>query len=289
MPSKSLFRYIGSLLGGALEAEPPGTPADLRLIAQRFGAGKITYGASSSNGFTDWSTSSPTIQIAIDRSEGRRRAILAHECGHLLFDPIMEPASFLIASDDDRSRQQERVAKLLSVPIHTIARTLASVDIEVICDVVAVELMIPDKIVADLRTEVTDLQSLRRAGDRCRVSLAMLTNRLADAGGQFSLLRMVQTTKGAWICASWAGLPPSLRGRISCQDVPCSTRDGALSKLQMHFNGSPIEFDAQVQHGKSGVLVLAHNLRAASRPAQSRHRAPIRNESVSTMAPIREQ
>ena len=218
--SRMLARYLAALISPITIGRPEFGPLNLDLLACRLGARDVTYRAAILAGFTDWSGDGPIIQIGLSRSEGRRRATLAHECGHLILDPILETPAYQCASSSLMATHEARIADLLAVEPSTIRRKIQSVNIETLCDKVAIEFMLPESVLSTLISQVRDLRTLLDAASRWRVSLAMLTNRLADVGEDYTLLRMVPTKAESWVCASASGLRTRNHGFIEWLNPP---------------------------------------------------------------------
>jgi hypothetical protein len=266
--AQPLARYVASLLDTALCRTVPTAPLDLNAAAKRLGAVDVLYRVALMTGFTDWSGRRPVIQVGFGRSDGRRRATLAHECGHLLLDPILQPPSYAETPEASRTEHHERISHLLGAPLDSVLNRIGRVDIEALCDLVSIELMIPHRIIPELQAKIVDLDSLRESSSALRVSLSMLTNRVSGPETDLSLLRMVPTAGGRWISASVAGLPWRMRGRITWEDVSSLDLSSGRGRTRtvLTFNGDQHKVDAEVRMYHNRALLLIHGLHSASQP-----------------------
>lgn len=265
--STPLARYLACLIAPAIGQDPGTGPLDLNSLARRFGAQDVLYRAALMSGFTDWSGEEPIVQVGLSRSDGRRRATLAHECGHLLLDPILHTPPFQNAPENRTEAHRRRIKGLLGADIKAIRRALLAVDIETLCDLVAIELMLPASALEHLRAQVKDLPSLIATASNWRVSLSMLTNRLSDAGEDFALLRMVSTRNNSWVCASAAGLRERRRGFIEWIDVPSDVGTRKQTKhlsIKLAYGGAVQNVAAETFSVGDHAMIFLRSLPPAS-------------------------
>jgi len=170
---------------------PQALPLDLNAVARRIGAADIKYLPREVHGFTDWSTDRPTVYLAMSRSDGRRRFTLGHECGHILlgYEGANAETNRLVTAD------------LLT-------------DIELSCDAIAAELLLPFTWLDYFGDYVRDLESASAAARRLRISLATLVVRMGHWGSPTMLFRLVATPADQWVLAHRVGVPPAMRGAM---------------------------------------------------------------------------
>ncbi|QIK66836.1 ImmA/IrrE family metallo-endopeptidase [Nocardioides sp. HDW12B] len=158
-------------------------PIDLNSIARQLGAADIRYRAERMHGFTDWSARRPVIFLAFSRSDGRRRFTLGHEIGHIITSAHLDP------HEDADSALLEAFARKP----------------EIVCDVIAAELLLPRAYLAELAIPCRSLDEMRAASNQLRVSQSMLVTRLMAVDVPRVLLRMRRSASGQWIAVSRAG------------------------------------------------------------------------------------
>lgn len=250
-------------------------PLNLNKIARFLGARDVLYRASLMSGFTDWTGPSPLVQVGISKTDGRRRATLAHECGHLLLDPVLRPQGFECAPEDSKLQHVRRAHSIVDELFSDIANQLSRADIEVLADLVGLELMVPRSTLPQLTSRITSLSSLREVAQELRTSLALLTNRIADSGACYSLLRLVPTATENWVCASASGIPLALRGRITWRGSPKGSRsdtEATWVTTVVNFNGIPLEVTSNILLRPSHALLFIKGLN--SQPSQAQVVAP---------------
>lgn len=195
-------QQVAKLVQGAVPGyqDPQALPLDLNAVAKGLGVGDIRYLARDVHGFTDWSTKRPTVYLATSRSDGRRRFTLGHECGHLMLgdDGANAAHNPLVTSD------------LIE-------------DIELTCDAVAAELLLPFAWLDEFGEYIRDLEAASFAADHLRVSLATLVVRMGHWGARPSLFRLQATLSGDWVIVHRVGAPAALRGRISLDEATATT------------------------------------------------------------------
>lgn len=166
--------------------DPQALPLDLNAVAKRLGVADIRYLARDVHGFTDWSSARPIVYLATSRSDGRRRFTLGHECGHIMLGHEGANAAYnpLVTAD------------LVG-------------DIELACDAVAAELLIPFTWLDQFEGYIRDLESARFAAHRLRVSLATLVVRMGHWGQRRMLFRLQGGDE-----RGLGGCPPSRRAGL---------------------------------------------------------------------------
>lgn len=193
------------------------SPLDLNLAASQLGARDVLYGART-DGLTLWDERGATIHLALARSDGRRRATLAHECGHLVLDPLTYSDPFLNAPNEVQRRYVGPLAASLGNEITIALRNLdRELGHERLCDVIGNELTLPDELVGSAG-EAWDgsISELREMSSKLRVSLSALTIALNGIGYRRTLLSFRRTASADWLAVRVAGAPSALRGRVTC-------------------------------------------------------------------------
>jgi Zn-dependent peptidase ImmA (M78 family) len=209
-------RQIGQRLSERLDSR---VPRDLNRMAKALGVTDILYRTRIRHGYTEWTARGPAIQIALSNTDGRRRSTLAHECGHLILDPLFAPPSFLNAPSSNQELQRQLAHTVLGQLATTIRDDIADLDLEHLCDRLAVEVLLPVGIGPSLARQVDSLSGLKRVANDLRVSLAMLVIRVNEFGGHYSLLQMERALSGDWIVSSAIGVPQNWRGRVISRDL----------------------------------------------------------------------
>lgn len=193
------------------------SPINLNAVARQLGAKDVTYRAQS-QGHTNWATPGPKISLALTRSDGRRRATLAHECGHLILDPICHAPNFKNLSPIEQSNRRAWVENSLGVVVlRSLLSAVERLGLEEACDRLSHELLLP-KVVAATIVEDWDGSATRllEVAHEYRLSLSLLLIRLNEAGGEHAMLNARPNPRGEWVVVRAAGLPRSMRGRITC-------------------------------------------------------------------------
>lgn len=227
-----LRQQVAALVADAVPGynNPQALPLDLNAVAKSLGASDIRYLARDVHGFTDWSTSRPTVYLATSRSDGRRRFTLGHECGHIMLGHEGSNAAH-----------------------NALVTTGLTDDIELTCDAVAAELLIPFTWLDQFGEYIRDLDSASYAAKRLRISLATLVIRMGHWGARPSIFRVEAALSGGWVIVNRVGAPPTLRGRIAIDDSTATTfsllKDGNHD-LKVTFNdaaGSASTMSANVR------------------------------------------
>lgn len=178
-------RVLAATLPG--ELQPP--PVSLTHYARRLGVRRITNRQTGLEGCVDLGGKNPTIFIAEGLSDSRRRFTLAHELAHVAI------------------RQFELQG-----------HSLMHVDVERLCDRIAVDLLLPDRWIRPLTANHWSMTDLESYADTARVSVTALVNRLSDCGSRTSWLHFQQSGHPAqhqWVCWSRAGAKGKLRGPVA--------------------------------------------------------------------------
>lgn len=191
-------------------------PVDLNSIARQLGASDIRYLAERMHGFTDWSARRPVIFLAFSRSDGRRRFTLGHEIGHIITSSHLDPYH----GDADSALIEAHARKP-----------------EIVCDVIAAELLLPRNYLADLVSSCRTLDNMRAASTTLRVSPSMLVTRLMVADLSRMLLRMRRTASGQWIAVSRAGTTKEWKSDLDLDESSQVVLDG-LGHLTTHIQVS---------------------------------------------------
>lgn len=200
---------------------------NLNDVAKQLGAADILYRTRALDGYTQWSARGPVIQVAMSRSDGRRRATLAHECAHLILDPVVESEAFQEFPDYLAADQRLLAERLLGPDVGTVRALVRRFGLERTCDLASFELLLPRSRMSEVVAQVVGLETLREAAVKHRVSMTMLVYRINECEGDISLLRLQRNRSGTWLVPTMAGAPRSLDGRFVCNH----TGDGALDDL----------------------------------------------------------
>lgn len=182
---------------------------DLNSVARRLGAKKVLYRQTPMHGYTQWTPSGPVVLISMARTDGRRRSNLAHECAHLLLDPVLAPESIArwgpVASD----RHSKMSKEILAGDLSRMKQACEQKGIEAVCDQLAFELLIPKSAASCYATRIRDLNDLRAVSDSARVSLAVMVHAVNAFGANLSLIRIGRTYDGNWIVKDSTSAPPT--------------------------------------------------------------------------------
>lgn len=263
----ALARAIATRL---LEGQRIDQPCDLNLLARELGASDVLYRTRIRHGYTEWTSRGPAIQVALSNTDGRRRATLAHECGHLLLDPLFNPASFQAAPVRDRERQVGLTELRLGQLASSVRRAVPSQDLEDMCNRLAVELLLPSRAMSGVVHSVANVEDLRRLARQRRVSLAMLVIRLNHFGGDHTLLQLEKTTLGAWLVSTAVGAPQPWRGRVVCSDPPVAWHRDCVADvvLELSTRGQSVRVPASVSRFSPdrALVLLASSQLANSEP-----------------------
>ncbi|BBZ80025.1 hypothetical protein MANY_53620 [Mycolicibacterium anyangense] len=233
-----------SIQGLISEIEPtfcsPGV-VDLNALARRLGARDIRYGAQNLHGYTQWTERGPFIQLRLIRSDGRRRFTLAHECGHLLFDPAL-------AADRVIEQYEEPPAAFDAVERLRAYRDYAGLSypgLEQICDYFAAELLLPLSSAAALRPSIDSIQALEAKSKELRVSLSLMVTRLNAVRSGLLLLRLERSRSGKWVIQQKHGFSQRFAGHLSL----CKQSGHRLDELGSGYH--EVEIGLQTLDGTS--------------------------------------
>ncbi|MCA0181358.1 MAG: ImmA/IrrE family metallo-endopeptidase [Actinobacteria bacterium] len=208
---------ISAVVDAALSTRRDALPIELNSTARALGARDVLYRAQT-QGYTRWSDDGPRILLALTRSDGRRRATLAHECGHLLVDPLVQAESFLQMSPANQQSWNRKVTSLLGYDLSDQLTTAARIHgVERVCDLFSHELLLPFRCARGVRDAWTgELNELRELANQYRVSLSMLAIRLNSVQPGYTLLTLKATPQGRWIAVRTISAPRWLRSRVQC-------------------------------------------------------------------------
>lgn len=192
----------------------------LEQAVKTLGARDVLYRSQIYHGYTEWRPSGVVLQVAMGRTDGRRRSVLAHECGHLAFDPLMPPDYQPYPEDQAGKNHREFILELLGDHSAECVKVLNRYGIERVCDVFSAELIFPLVHARQLQISGPDLDSLSRIASGRRISLATLVFSLNEAGGDYTLIRFRQPGRGGpFLATSRYGVPRSLQSRVTCEGV----------------------------------------------------------------------
>lgn len=172
---------------------------DLTMLAKTLGVIDVLYKASRIHGYTVWAERGPTLFLAMAKTEGRRRATLAHECAHLVLNPALRPDENMDATTRRRSLD------ILGGDLERFRTAAASLGVERLCDRIAYEMLLPRARAQDL--VVSTAEDVRELASRFRVSLALVVNEAHKAGTAVSLLRLSRAWDSSWVVVDTAGVP----------------------------------------------------------------------------------
>lgn len=193
---------------------------DLPSLARELGAYDVVYRARTSQGFTEWTAKGPRIVLGWAETEGRRRVLLAHECGHLLLDPVLKEDALALIPEGRRQAMRSRAWLALRSGHEDLLGRYKSVSLEAICDDFAYELVLPDWVAARAAPTITSIDGLSHFRAVLRVSMAVAVLKLNRFKAQhgFPRLGVLHARRAAgdyWMAASATGLPPRWRGRVA--------------------------------------------------------------------------
>lgn len=174
---------------------------DLVTIAKRLGARDVRYEATRAHGYSDWTSRGAVVRIAMSKTDGRRRATLAHECAHLLLNPIFAPDNHTTLLPEFAQMARSIVGR----DIEGLRGAVEQDGIERVCDAIAFELLLPQSRIEEVKSEVSGIDDLRRVASKYRISLSLLANQLNSHGDRLILLRMTKGFDGTWIVVDAAG------------------------------------------------------------------------------------
>jgi Zn-dependent peptidase ImmA (M78 family) len=234
-------------------------PVELNRVARYWGAVDILYTARRSHGFTEWTPGGPCITLRLSRTDGRRRSTLAHECAHLILDPLVRPDSFFISANSLAHR--ERVLDEFA-EFHKVLQALSNgLGLERLCDLVSIELLLPGAATSRLVDYVTTLERLDTACKEMRVSNALMVKRLNEFGARLSLLRYSVAHDGRYVLVDTAGVPRPW------QDSVGISRESASALRELKYGSSTLilhltaasdggEVTAEVEKRATSLLMM---------------------------------
>lgn len=217
----AVTQSVRSAVRSALERMLPNrqlsSVLDLNGAAREFGAHDVLYGART-DGLTLWDERGATVHLALARSDGRRRATLAHECGHLLMDPIVRSVPFLNAPSSIQARYFEVLEDTLGGPA---VRALRKFDLDLgherLCDLFGNELILPEELVRSAGENWDgSIAQLREMSSQLRVSLSALIIALNRIGFRRTFFAFRRTALSDWLAVRVVAAPYSLQGRVTC-------------------------------------------------------------------------
>jgi Zn-dependent peptidase ImmA (M78 family) len=192
---------------------------ELTGLARQLGAYDVVYRARTAHGFTEWNARGPRVVLGWADAEGRRRSLLAHECGHLLFDPLLKPESLEQIPESERDRWANAAAGLLECQPDALRKLFSAVQLEDLCDDFAYELVFPDRLAARLAPAIDSIEVLSDCRSRMHVTMSVAVlklNRFRAAEGypEIGVLQARRSAGDYWMAASSCGFPASWRGRV---------------------------------------------------------------------------
>lgn len=174
---------------------------DLNGLATSLGAVKIVYRFVQVHGFTEWTRWGPVVVTSMARTDGRRRSTLAHECAHLLFDPVVSPAGLSRWGQENVDVFRKRSECILGDDLKSSVSLAISEGVETLCDRLSFELLFPRRRAEKYAMASLGLDELREISECGRISLAVSVTALNRFDANLSLLRLAKSTDGAWIVA----------------------------------------------------------------------------------------
>ena len=195
-----------------------GLPTDLVTLARRLGAYDVVYRARSAHGFTEWTPKGPRVVLNWAESEGRRRTILAHECGHLLLDPIFKPDALELVPDYVKA-SLVTATDALATTSDDLVELLGDTPLETLCDRLAYELVLPDAVASEAASRVRTIDDIGQFCNDWRVSmtvavLALNRHRGSQSAPRLGLLQARRAAGDYWMAGSSCGMPTTWRGRV---------------------------------------------------------------------------
>lgn len=250
------------------EIEPPfSSPGvvDLNALARHLGARDVRYGAQNLHGYTQWTERGPFIQLRLIRSDGRRRFTLAHECGHLLFDPVLA-ADRVIEHCGEARLTFEAVERVRTYRDYA---GLSYPGLEQICDYFAAEMLLPLSAAAALRPSIDSIQALEAKAKEIRVSLSLLVTRLNAVRSGLMLLRLERSRSGKWVIQQKHGFSQHFAGHLSL----CKQSGRRLDELGTGYHEVDIglrsldgvsSLRASVKRTAAGAIALSTGITSAA-------------------------
>lgn len=152
------------------------------------------------HGLTDWRNGKVQIEILYSRSEGHRRALWAHELGHVFFDPVFSPESLQSWELNQVKEQQNLSLSYMKDGFSQILDVYKKIGIERLCDLFAYELLLPAAFVPSIAATITDAYSLMRVADAWHISLSFLILRIRECLDQdIVLVRLRNAFDRRWV------------------------------------------------------------------------------------------
>ena len=235
---------------------------DLNAIATSLGAVKVVYRFARVHGFTEWTRWGPVIVTSMARTDGRRRSTLAHECAHLLFDPIITPAGLNRWGQDNVDAFRRRSECILDDDLRSTVSAAVSEGIESLCDRLSFEMLFPRRRASRFVGSALGLDEVREISDSSRVSLAVSVTALNRFDANLSLLRLARTTDGTWIVAD--AVSPRSSWRLGqALTAECARRLEILEPGARCAESIPLSFEsrtypvsADVRRSAAAAVVL---------------------------------
>lgn len=250
----SLSSVIASLCDRLVPGRHRHDAIDLTALAKDLGVVDVLYKASRIHGYTTWSERGPTLFLAMAKTEGRRRATLAHECAHLVLNPALAPDRE--TRDDTRRRSRE----ILGDDLASLRAAASTLGMERLCDRIAFELLLPRAKARDLASLGT-VDDVRRFASRFRVSLALVVNEAHKSGVSISMLRLTRAWDSTWIVVDTAGDPGRWKVGSTCDEATNTTLStlpiGSRSvRLDLRREGSADVRPYTVVRHRSGAIAV---------------------------------
>lgn len=235
---------------------------DLNALATSLGALKVVYRFTRVHGLTEWTRWGPVIVTSMARTDGRRRSTLAHECAHLLFDPVISPAGLARWGQENVQMFRTRSELLLGDDLQSAALLAISGGVESLCDRVAFELLFPLRRARLYANRSIGLDELCDLTNSIRVSLAVSVMALNRFDANLSLLRLAKTTDGAWMLAD--AVSPRNQWRLGhCLAAESAQVLEAINPaahgaetLRLCFGPERSEIEVEVRRGKTTAIAL---------------------------------
>lgn len=247
---------------------------DLNALASSLGAVKVVYRFVRVHGFTEWTRWGPIIVTSMARTDGRRRTTLAHECAHLLFDPVVSPAGLQRWGQENVENFRRRSEELLGDDLQSIVAFAVSHGVENLCDRLSFELLIPQRRALDFANSRIGLDRLCDIATASRTSLAVTVRALNRFDAAMTLVRITKSADGTWIVASvtssdsyWRpGQSLSIR---TCENIDSLNPDAEHSQLlPIQFGGCGQWLEVDIRRGRrDGLLLISAGTSVTSKSA----------------------
>lgn len=222
---------------------------DLTALAKHLGVIDVLYKASRIHGYTTWSNRGAILVLAMANTEGRRRATLAHECGHLILNPAFK-------SDDTMDAESIAHARmLLGDDYERFERAVAMFGVERMCDRIAFELLLPRELARGFDTDVLgSAAEMKALATRLRVSLSLIANETSKSGAPVSLVRLARAWDDSWIVVDTAGDSHQWKVGATCD----SGTNEALSRLPVAEDSTAVDLRSEGTDLAETYSVLRH-------------------------------